>query len=199
MRKQSIAAVMVLTLVGGLAACSTGSSSGDGSGTMSNIAQSGATMAQSAGLMGENAQFLTQAIHSGLAEVELSRLARDRTDNAQVRSFAQQMIDEHYNANRQLTTLAEAQEVTVPTSMDSEHQTIHQQLSQLSGTSFDREYMAGQIRDHETAVALYTQQAATDTDQVAELAEELLPKLRQHLAMARRINASLPAQISRAY
>jgi putative membrane protein len=205
MRKHAIATVLALTLSGGLAACGSGSSSSDGgpmsqaSGVMSDVAKSGATMAQSVGLMGEDAKFLTTAIQSGIAEVELGRLARDRTDDREVRRFAQTMIDDHTNANRQLEALARAQELTVPTEMDSEHQTLHQQLSALRGSSFDREYMRGQIQDHETAVALFTEQAATETDPVAQTAAKILPKLREHLAMAREIGQSLePARVSSA-
>jgi putative membrane protein len=201
MRKQAIAAALALTLSGGLAACSSdsGGSTSSASGVMSDMAKSGATMAQSVGLMGQDAKFLTTAIQAGIAEVEMGRLARERTSNRQVRQFAQMMIDDHSNANAQLEALARAQDLTIPTEMDSTHQSLKEQLAALDGRAFDRAYIDNQVADHETVVALFTERAATDTDPVAQLAQRTLPKLRQHLEMARDIQEELgPARVSMA-
>ena len=202
MRKQAIAAVLALALSGGLAACSSsdsGGSSSSGSGMMSEMAKSGATMAQSVGLMGQEAKFLTTAIQSGLAEVELGRLARERTDDREVRRFAQQMVDDHSNANAKLETMARAQDITIPTEPDSTHQATAKELAALRGRAFDRAYMDQMVKDHETDVALFQQQASADTGPVSELAASILPKLREHLAMASAIQKSLgPAQVSQA-
>ncbi|MEK0085377.1 DUF4142 domain-containing protein [Benzoatithermus flavus] len=199
MRKQAMAAALALILSGGLAACSSGSdqSSGSGmmgqaSGAMSSMARSGATMAQSVGLMGSDAKFLTTAIQSGIAEVELGRLARERASSREVRNFGQRMVDDHSNANAQLEAMAQARDLTVPTAMDATHQSLHDQLAALRGRSFDREYMQSMVQDHEKDVDLFSQQASADpNDQVSQLAARILPQLREHLSMARSINQAL--------
>ena len=139
----------------------------------------------------EDQEFLTKAIQAGMAEVQLSQLALDKTQNEQVRGFAERMVEDHTAANEQLMSLAESAGMTPPTEMDQQHQTLHEQLSQLSGEEFDRRYMQGQVQDHETAVELYSTEASQPSGPVDQLAKQLLPKLQEHLEMAQQISQSM--------
>ena len=140
----------------------------------------------------EDQEFLTTAIQAGLAEVQLSQLAQEKAQNEQVRGFAERMVEEHTAANQQLMNLAETAGMTPPTEMDQQHQTLHEQLSQLAGEEFDRQYMQGQVRDHQTAVELYSTEATQPSGPVDQLAEQLLPTLQEHLEMAQQISQSMP-------
>jgi Domain of unknown function (DUF4142) len=71
------------------------------------------------------------------------------------------------------------------------HQAMLQQLSQFSGEQFDRQYMQGQVQDHQAAVALFSSEANQPTGPVDALAGELLPALQQHLEMAQEISDSM--------
>jgi putative membrane protein len=139
----------------------------------------------------EDQEFLTKAIQAGLAEVQLSQLAQEKAQDEQVRGFAERMVVEHTAANQQLMRLAEVAGMAPPTEMDQEHQTLHQQLSQLSGEEFDRQYMQGQVRDHQAAVELYSTEATQPSGPVDQLAGQALPTLRQHLEMAQQISQSM--------
>jgi putative membrane protein len=101
------------------------------------------------------------------------------------------MDDDHTAANEQLMSLAETAGMTPPTEMDQQHQTLHEQLSQLSGEEFDRRYMQGQVQDHETAVELYSTEASQPSGPVDQLAKQLLPTLQEHLEMAQQISQSM--------
>lgn len=50
-------------------------------------------------------QFLTQALASGTAEVELARLAQSRAQNAELKSFAEHMVEDHTRVNGELRAL----------------------------------------------------------------------------------------------
>jgi putative membrane protein len=139
----------------------------------------------------EDQEFLTKAIQAGMAEVRLSQLAQEKAQDEQVRSFAERMVEDHTAANEQLMSLAESAGMTPPTEMDQQHQTMHEQLSQLSGEEFDRQYMQGQVQDHETAVELYSTEASQPSGPVDQLAEQLLPTLQEHLEMAQQISQSM--------
>ena len=139
----------------------------------------------------EDQQFLTKAIQAGMAEVQLSQLALDKTQNEQVRGFAERMVEDHTAANEQLMSLAESAGMTPPTEMNQQHQTEHEQLSQLSGEEFDRQYMQGQVQDHQMAVELYSTEATQPSGPVDQLAEQLLPTLQEHLEMAQQISQSM--------
>jgi predicted outer membrane protein len=68
--------------------------------------------------------------------------------------------------------------------MDQKHQTLLKQLLQLSGKEFDRQYMQGQVQDHQATVKLFASEPANPSGPVDALAAELLPSLREHLQMA---------------
>jgi putative membrane protein len=71
------------------------------------------------------------------------------------------------------------------------HQAMLQQLSQLSGEDFDRQYMQEQVQDHQVAVKLFGSEATQPSGPVDQLAGELLPALREHLQMAQEISKSI--------
>ena len=75
--------------------------------------------------------------------------------------------------------------------MDQQHQALLEQLSQLSGEDFDRQYMRGQVQDHQAAVKLFATEATQPSGPVDALAGELLPAVREHLQMAEEVSNSM--------
>jgi putative membrane protein len=98
------------------------------------------------------------------------------------------MVQDHTAANERLLRQAETTGDAPPMEMDQEHQAM---LQQLSGEEFDRQYMQGQVQDHQAAVQLFGSEANQPTGPVDALAGELLPALQQHLRMAEEISNSL--------
>jgi putative membrane protein len=148
-------------------------------------------LAQAGEVSAEDQEFLTKAIQAGVAEVQLSELALEKSENEQVREFARRMVQDHTAANQRLLSLAESAGETPPMEMDQKHQAMLQQLSQLSGEPFDRQYMQGQVQDHQVAVELFSSEATQPSGPVDALAGELLPALQQHLEMAQEISDSM--------
>jgi putative membrane protein len=148
-------------------------------------------LAQAGKISAEDQEFLTKAIQAGVAEVRISELALEKAQDEQVREFAERMVQDHTASNERLLSLAETAGDTPPTEMDQEHEAMLQQLSQLSGEEFDRQYMQGQVQDHQAAVDLFASEATQPTGPVDALAGELVPALRQHLQMAEEISNSI--------
>ena len=136
--------------------------------------------------------FMTGAAYSGMAEVEAGKMAVSKTKNAEVKQFAQQMIAEHTRANNELKQLAAKKSAALPTDLDAAHKAMAENMSKLSGDEFDREYMNGQVADHEKTVALFQGQADGGTDADAKaFAAKTLPALKMHLEMARKLNGKM--------
>lgn len=136
--------------------------------------------------------FMTEAAKGGMAEVELSRLATTKSQNAEVKKYANQMIQDHTNANAELKQLAGKKTVTLPTALDAEHQAIKDKLSGLSGAAFDKEYVNAMVADHEKSVALFQSQANGGTDADAKaFAAKTLPKLQMHLEMIKGMQSKM--------
>jgi putative membrane protein len=130
--------------------------------------------------------FMATAARANLAEVELGRLADSRGTDAEVKKFAQHMIDDHSQANSKLKDLAQKKGVQLPTTPDDAQKEEASRLSALSGAEFDKKYAAMMVKDHEKAVALFQEESkgARDAD-VRDFAEKTLPTLQHHLKMAR--------------
>jgi putative membrane protein len=133
--------------------------------------------------------FMTTAAQANLAEVEAGRMAAEKATNSDVKKFAQMMVDDHSQANSQLTDLAQKKNITLPNMPDEAHRKDAARLSDLKGAEFDRSYMTMMVQDHVKAVALFeaNSKSAKDND-VRAFAEKTLPVLKHHLQMARDLN-----------
>jgi len=134
-------------------------------------------------------EFVTKAAESDLAEINISRVAVKNAKDDGVKKFAQQMIDDHTKTSKELLGMVNKKQLKAPSRMDAEHQRMFDKLGEVSGAEFDRTYVAGQVKDHETAVALFERQAKDGKDDdLKAWAKKTLPHLREHLKMARDLN-----------
>jgi len=137
-------------------------------------------------------QFVLKASADGLAEVNLGRLAAKQATNPEVKKFGKHMVEDHSKANKELITLANKKRLKVAPTMDATHTQMFRKLSALKGAAFDREYMAGQLKDHKTAVSLFDSQSKNGKDEdLRKWAEKTLPTLREHLKMAQEVHGNL--------
>lgn len=136
--------------------------------------------------------FYTEAAQSGMAEVMLGNLALQKTQNEQIKQFAQQMIAEHTTANNELKDLAASKNVTLPTAVSNKQQSAYDKLNGMSGTDFDKAFMKQMVKDHESAVKLFQKQSEKGEDAEAKaFAAKTLPTLQMHLQMAKTLNDSM--------
>ena len=151
--------------------------------------QSGAATTQAS-----DQQFVTTATQANLAEIDAGRIAIERASNADVKKYAQQMIDDHGKANRELSTLARKKGFTVPEETDDDHKKMAADLAELNGADFDRKYIGMMVKDHVKAVALFEENAklAKDAD-LRGFAEKMTPDLKAHLKTARNIAGKIGA------
>lgn len=158
----------------------------------SNTANANGNVVDSIGNMTTPNGFMTEAAKGGMAEVELSRLATTKAQNAEVKKFAQKMIEDHTNANTELKQLASKKNVTLPSELDAAHKAVKDKLSGLSGAEFDKEYVNAMVTDHEKTVNLFKTQSDKGTDADAKaFASKTLPKLQGHLDMIKGIQGKM--------
>jgi len=137
---------------------------------------------------GSDQEFVTKASAAGLAEVNAGLLAAKNASDAGVKKFAQQMVDDHSKANKELLALADRLRLRAASKEDADHERMAAKLLKLSGAEFDREYMAGQVKDHDEAVALFEKQAKGGSDKdLKAWAEKTLPTIKHHHKMAKEL------------
>ncbi len=164
-----------------------------GSGSPAASPAPAAGSARSSKAAEEEREMVEDLAHAHLAEVEASRLALDKTQNAQVRSFAQQMVDEHTQAYQALQQLGQKKQMAVPSETDFQHKALATALRLLSGDTFNRQYIRQVgINDHRRTVdvLMKLQQTSADADLKAYAAKSL-PLVERHLAQARELDQRL--------
>lgn len=130
-------------------------------------------------------QFMTKAAQSDMTEIQTSQLALKRSQDPQVRQFAQKMIQQHTQSTNKLKPIAVKKSFALPTSLGSENQALLTQLTKLSGTQFDQAYMSGQTKAHAKTQMAYQDELKQGKDSdVKAFAREVLPIVTAHLRMA---------------
>jgi putative membrane protein len=133
---------------------------------------------------------------ANMAEVAAGKMAVGKTQNADVKTFAQKMIDDHSKALNDVTTLAQSKGVTLPTDVDPPHKAMAAKLDKLSGDAFDKAYMADAgVSDHTKVHAKLKdfEAKAKDAD-VKALAAKMLPTVEEHLKMAKDMHGAKSAK-----
>jgi putative membrane protein len=133
-------------------------------------------------------KFIREAAQGGLAEVELGKLAVEKSSSESVKKFGQRMVDDHSKANDELKKVAEDKGVTLPESLSPKDEMLKERLSKLSGSSFDTTYMENMVKDHKKDVADFQHESKNGKDpDVKQFAAKTLPTLDSHLREAERI------------
>jgi predicted outer membrane protein len=140
-------------------------------------------------------------IIANMAEVELGKLAVERGASSEVKKFGQMMIDDHTKAGDKLKSVASAQNIPVPTDLDDKHRDLRDKLAKLSGSAFDREYMAAMVEGHEGVAdklesRIDSAKLAEKSDNVVtmavnEWAAEAYPVVQKHLEAAKVLDEAL--------
>ena len=143
-----------------------------------------------ASLNATDRQFIAKAAQSDMTEIQTSQLALKRSQNAQVRQFAQEMIQQHTQSSENLKPIAAQKGVALPSSLGTENQALLTKLMKLSGTQFDQAYMDGQAKAHAKTKGVYQNELKQGKDaDVKAFANQVLPIVTAHLRMVQNMVA----------
>ena len=156
-----------------------------GAGSPGVVSESG----QSGSYLGDQEQtFLKESAQAGLMEVQMGRLAAQKGQSEQVRQLGQKLVQDHGKANQELKLMAAQKQITLPTDLKTEHQSMISHLKSLEGAEFDKEFRKHALHHHQEDIQKFqtASQQAADSD-VKAFAQKTLPVLQQHLKMAQDI------------
>lgn len=132
---------------------------------------------------------------ANMAEIESAKTAQGKSQNAEVKTFAQQMIDDHSKALTEVKQLATARGVSLPTEVDKMHKMMADKRAALSGDAFDKAYLAQcGVAEHKKMHAMLAAAAKKAKDpELKALAGRLQPTVEQHMKAARQLGQAKPA------
>lgn len=142
--------------------------------------------------------FVDNAAAGGIAEIETSRLALEKSSSADIKAFANMMITDHSKANDELAALARKNDIEVPDTTTLVKQ-AKEKILEVRDESFDTAYANNQVKAHEETIELFKKEANTVTDdkvkgdtELKAFAQKMLPALEKHLAEAKKLQAAHP-------
>ncbi len=132
-------------------------------------------------------KFMMMAAKGGMAEIEMARVALQKSSNDSVKQYAQKMIDDHTMAGDELKQLASTKGVMLPMQPDAKQMSMMAKMQGLSSMEFDMMYVkeAG-VKAHQDMEKLFMKESMSGKDMEAKaFAAKTLPVVRMHLQMAR--------------
>jgi putative membrane protein len=136
--------------------------------------------------------FYKNAAEGGIAEVDAGRLAQDKANSQQVKDFGAMMVKDHSAANEKLQALAASKNITLPTTPSVTQAANKAKLDVLSGDTFDKSYVKGQISAHRQTIALFRKEISSGQDSDAKaFATATLPTIKAHLKAITMIAADM--------
>ncbi len=132
--------------------------------------------------------FVSKAMQGSLAEVQLGQLTLQKSNNPQVKEFAQRMIDDHTKLNEQMKPVAQQLGVTVPDQISKGDRKTIAKLQALSGSAYDQAYIKDMVKDHKQDLSDFQMEASSGQDQTTrDAATQGSKVIAQHLQMAQQM------------
>jgi putative membrane protein len=132
--------------------------------------------------------FVKKALQGGMAEVQLGQLTLQKSNNDQVKQFAQRMIDDHTKLGEQMKPVAQQLGVSEPNGISKKDKSTIAKLQSLSGPAYDQAYIKDMIKDHKQDLSEFQTEASSGQDQtVKDAANQGSKVIAQHLQMIQQI------------
>ena len=145
-----LAAIAIITVIGGCSKIeSTKAPASDEAAERTPTVGTGGAGAN----VDSDSDFVHDVASKNLAEIDLSRMALNKTSSSNVKAFAQMMIDEHGAAASTLKSIVTGQAIEWPARLDEKHRETAEELGQKQGVDFEREYLKAMIESHQNLAA----------------------------------------------
>ena len=129
---------------------------------------SGAALGQSCtmssmggGSAAQDKTFVMKSAEGSMAEIQMSQLALKKSNNDEVKQYAQKMIDDHTKLISDMKPFADQMGVKPPTKLNAKHQEEVTRLKSMSGDKFDKEYITAMVGDHHKDLGEFQSEAKT--------------------------------------
>ena len=141
------------------------------------------------GLTGEEQKFVLKEAKTDETEISLSKLALQKSNDPQVKQFAQDMINDHTKSTSMLKPIATEHGVAIPENPGPANDSKYKMLEGKSCKAFDKAYIQTMVVDHENALQAYKSASGkVENPQLKQFVSRVEPIVAHHLEMARQLN-----------
>jgi putative membrane protein len=139
--------------------------------------------------------FVKKALEGNIGEIEMGKLALQKSNDDQVKQFAQRMVDDHGKMQDQLKPAAEQMGVKVPDGPSKGQMKSMDKMKALSGDAFDQAYIKDMVKDHKGDDSDFKMEAqSTQNPQLKQLVMQSDQTIESHLQQIEQIAKSKGTQ-----
>jgi putative membrane protein len=138
------------------------------------------------------------AVTANQIDIDNGRLAKEKSRNAEIRQFAETMINDHKAVIDQASALVKKlgvtpQENSVSTQLLSDAQKTEKALRAKEGIAFDKAYMDHEVAYHQAVISAVRSLLIPETEnqELKALLQAILPALEAHLEHAKMVQQHL--------
>ena len=145
----------------------------------------------------KNAQFAVDAYSDGLFEIELSKFAKEKSVDADVKALAEEMIDAHTKVNAELKQIADQKNIVLSQGLSEEQQDELNKGMKKEGAEIAEFYAEKLVSSHKDAVKLF--EKASEKEEDADLKNffsSKLPEIKHHLVKAESLETKIKSKKS---
>jgi putative membrane protein len=134
--------------------------------------------------------FIKEAYRDNQMEIDMAGVGVTKAQNPDLKAFCQQLQEDHTKANQELQPIAQKYGVTENASM--REREVNKFEKETAGADFDKKFATEMIKDHQKAIKKFERAASKLQEaDVKQYAENMLPKLREHLQKAETVAAAV--------
>ena len=139
-----------------------------------------------------DAGFIREVNSDNQMQIQLAQLARERSQNTQVRQFAERIINDHNRLQNQWNAMASQNGMTLHQGLGPLHKEKITNLKKVNGKNFDQAYMVTLIQQYSDETSYWQKEGrASQSAQVRQLVNAGLPTLEKNFNEAKRIGRQL--------
>jgi putative membrane protein len=135
--------------------------------------------------------FVNEAALGGMMEIELGKIAQEKSDNKKIKDFAKKMVKDHTKIAGRLKALAEGKKIPVPNMLPDADLAHIAEMKNMSASDFDKHYMGMMVKDHIKTLDLFKSATTSGDSPLQNFAIGTLRTLEAHYKMAIAINDHL--------
>jgi putative membrane protein len=144
---------------------------------------------------GADKAFVKKALEGNMAEIQMGQLALQKSQDDQVKQFAQRMVDDHGKMLDQMKPVAQQMGVKVPEGPSKGQMKSMDKMKALSGDAFDQAYIKDMVKDHKGDDNDFKMEAqSTQNPQLKQMVMQSDQIIESHLQQIEQISKSKGTQ-----
>ncbi|RKS25612.1 putative membrane protein [Flavobacterium endophyticum] len=143
----------------------------------------------------DDAQYLVEAAATDLQEIEIGKLAQQKSSDPDVKAFGKMLEEDHMKSSAEVKKLAQLKNISLPGTLTEDGQKMYEELDEKAGLDFDRKFAEMMVDGHQKAIDKMEKAAEGASDEeIRAWASGKIPTLTGHLEHAKSLKAIIGAK-----